>query len=136
LQTRLLTVLNLPLFDRVHELSILFDRCSLRQIQEIFPHVVHSIFGINGNPLGWGLRTTTLENNPLHFQTLYQFFGVCGPWMHLCHRLLLDQYKFDLDINLLPVSGGDGYNPFPASKSFPFQAKFVSMLQSGQNPQF
>jgi len=96
LQTRLLTVLNLPLFDRVHELSILFDRCSLRQIQEIFPHVVHSIFGINGNPLGWGLRTTTLENNPLHFQTLHQFFGVCGPWMHLCHRLLLDQYKFDL----------------------------------------
>ncbi|EDV49457.1 sphingomyelin phosphodiesterase 4 [Drosophila erecta] len=117
LSSRLLTVLSLPLFERVHELSILFDRCSLRQVQEIFPHIVHSIFGISSNPLGWGLRTTTLENNPLHFQTLQQFFGVCGPWMHVCHRLLLDQYKFELDINLLP-------------------AKFVSLLQNGQNPRF
>ncbi|XP_017083915.1 sphingomyelin phosphodiesterase 4 [Drosophila eugracilis] len=117
LSSRLLTVLSLPLYDRVHELSILFDRCSVRQIQEIFPHVVHSIFGINGNPLGWGLRTTTMENNQLHFQILQQFFGVSGPWMHLCHRLLLDQCKFELDINLLP-------------------AKFVSLLQSGQNPRF
>ncbi|XP_017062205.1 sphingomyelin phosphodiesterase 4 [Drosophila ficusphila] len=117
LSSRLLTVLSLPLLDRLHELSILFDRCSLRQIQDIFPHIVHSIFGINGNPLGWGLRTTTLENSPMQFQTLHQFFGVCGPWMHLCHRLLLDQCKFELDVNLLP-------------------AKFVSMLQSGQNPRF
>eukprot|EP00099_Drosophila_melanogaster_P022605 NP_650124.1 uncharacterized protein Dmel_CG6962 [Drosophila melanogaster] len=117
LSSRLLTVLSLPLFERVHELSILFDRCSLRQVQEIFPHVVHSIFGIDGNPLGWGLRTTTLENNPVQFQTLHQFFGVCGPLMHVCHRLLVDQYKFELDINLLP-------------------AKFVSLLQNGQNPSF
>ncbi|KAH8383164.1 hypothetical protein KR009_007128, partial [Drosophila setifemur] len=116
-QSRVLTVLSLPLLERLQKLSILFDRCSMRQIQEIFPHIVHSIFGINGNPLGWGLRTTTLENNPLQFQTLHQFFGVCGHWMHLCHRLLADQCKFELDIGLLP-------------------AKFVSMLQAGQNPMF
>ncbi|KAH8340880.1 hypothetical protein KR059_009142, partial [Drosophila kikkawai] len=116
-QTRLLTVLSLPLMDRLHELTILFDRCSVRQIQEVFPHIVHSVFGINGNPLGWGLRTTTQENSAMHFQALSHFFGVCGPWMHLCHRLLADQYKFEVDINLLP-------------------AKFVAMLQSGQNSMF
>ncbi|KAH8291911.1 hypothetical protein KR054_002124, partial [Drosophila jambulina] len=116
-QTRLLTVLSLPLMDRLHELTILFDRCSVRQIQEVFPHIVHSVFGINGNPLGWGLRTTTQENNAMHFQALNHFFGVCGPWMHLCHRLLADQYKFELDITLLP-------------------AKFVAMLQAGQNSMF
>ncbi|XP_017105027.2 sphingomyelin phosphodiesterase 4 [Drosophila bipectinata] len=117
LGSRVLTVLSLPLLERLQELSILFDRCSLRQIQEIYPHIVHSVFGINGNPLGWGLRTTTLENNPLQFQMLHQFFGICGSWMHLCHRLLADQCKFELDVSLLP-------------------AKFVSMLQAGQNPMF
>lgn len=117
LSSRVLSVLSLPLLERIQELSILFDRCSLRQIQEIYPHIVHSVFGINGNPLGWGLRTTTLENNPLQFQVLHQFFGICGSWMHLCHRLLADQCKFELDVSLLP-------------------AKFVSMLQAGQNPMF
>lgn len=100
----MLSVLSLPLLERIQELSILFDRCSLRQIQEIYPHIVHSVFGINGNPLGWGLRTTTLENNPLQFQVLRQFFGICGSWMHLCHRLLADQCKFELDVSLLPVN--------------------------------
>lgn len=96
-------MLNLPLLDKLQQLELLFERCTVRQIQEIFPVIVHSIFGINGNPLGWGLRTTTMENASHYFHRLQQFLGVNGIWMHICHRLLNETTKFEIDINLLPV---------------------------------
>ncbi|EDW85099.1 uncharacterized protein Dwil_GK14473 [Drosophila willistoni] len=117
LSSRVLMVLGMPLMERIHELTILFDSCNGRQLQTVYPHIVHSIFGINGNPIGWGLRTTTQENSPHYFHILQQFFGVRGPWMHMCHKILNDATKFELDVNLLP-------------------RKFVSMLQAGQNPMF
>ncbi|XP_022216123.2 sphingomyelin phosphodiesterase 4 [Drosophila obscura] len=114
---RVLAVLRYPPVERVHELLMLMERCSLRELQEIFPHIVHFIFGVNGNPLGWGLRTTTPESGMNVYKTLEQFFSVCGPWMNVCHRLLAEQAKFEMDINLLPV-------------------KLVTMLQTGQSPMF
>ncbi|KAM8705739.1 hypothetical protein ACLKA7_010098 [Drosophila subpalustris] len=112
LNSHILAVLGLPLLDRLLQLEILFERCTVRQIQEIYPLIVHSIFGINGNVLGWGLRTTTMENAPHYFNRLQHFFGVNGVWMHVCHRLLSETTKFDIDINLLP-------------------RKFIGMLQAG-----
>ncbi|XP_034114645.1 sphingomyelin phosphodiesterase 4 [Drosophila albomicans] len=112
LNSHILAVLNLPLIDKIQQLELLFERCTVRQIQEIFPLIVHSIFGLNGNILGWGLRTTTMENAPHYFTTLQRFFGVRGVWMHICHRLLNETTKFDIDINLLP-------------------RKFIAMLQAG-----
>lgn len=97
-------MLSLPLLDKLQQLEILFERCTVRQIQEIFPVIVHSIFGINGNPLGWGLRTTTMENASHYFNRLQHFLGVNGIWMHICHRLLNETTKFEIEINLLPVS--------------------------------
>ncbi|XP_030376210.1 sphingomyelin phosphodiesterase 4 isoform X2 [Scaptodrosophila lebanonensis] len=102
LHNRILTVLSFPLMERLQELSIMFERCTARQIQEIYPMIVHSIFGINGNALGWGLRTTTIENGPHYFNALHQFFGVTGPFMNICHRLLNETTKFAIDISLLP----------------------------------
>ncbi|KAH8414053.1 hypothetical protein KR222_003373, partial [Zaprionus bogoriensis] len=111
-QSHILAVLGLPLLERLQQLEILFERCTVRQIQEIFPVIVHSIFGINGNALGWGLRTTTLENASHYFSRLQDFLGVNGIWMHICHRLLNETTKFEIDIGLLP-------------------RKFIGMLQAG-----
>ncbi|BFF89069.1 sphingomyelin phosphodiesterase 4 [Drosophila madeirensis] len=114
---RVLLVLRYPPVERVHELIMLMERCSLRELQEIFPHIVHHMFGVNGNPLGWGLRTTTPESGINVYKILEQFFGMCGTWMIVCHRLLAEQSKFDIDISLLP-------------------GKMVTMLQTGQSPLF
>ncbi|XP_030572125.1 sphingomyelin phosphodiesterase 4 [Drosophila novamexicana] len=112
INSHILTVLSLPLLDKLPQLELLFDRCTVRQIEEIYPLIVHSIFGINGNSLGWGLRITTMENASHYFNRLQHFLGVNGIWMHVCHRLLNETTKFDIDINLLP-------------------RKFISMLQAG-----
>ncbi|TDG52183.1 hypothetical protein AWZ03_001464 [Drosophila navojoa] len=112
INSHILAVLSLPVIDRLSQLELLFDRCTIRQIQDIYPLIVHSIFGVTGNPVGWGLRTTTLENSMLSYNKLHQFFAVNGIWMHICHRLLNETTKFDIDINLLP-------------------RKFISMLQGG-----
>lgn len=103
MQSHILAVLSLPLLDKLAQLELLFDRCTIRQIQDIYPLIVHSIFGVNSNPLGWGLRTTTLENAVHSYNRLHQFFAVNGIWMHICHRLLNETTKFEIDINLLPV---------------------------------
>ncbi|ALC47309.1 CG6962 [Drosophila busckii] len=112
MQSHILNVLNLPLMDKLLQLEILFERCTLRQIQELFPLIVHSMFGINGHVLGWGLRTTTMENAPHYFNRLQHFLGVHGIWMQICHKLLNETTKFEIDINLLP-------------------RKFIGMLQAG-----
>ncbi|XP_017144069.1 sphingomyelin phosphodiesterase 4 [Drosophila miranda] len=114
---RVLSAQRLSPLEQVRDLLMLMERCSLRELQEIFPHIVHYIFGVNGNPLGWGLRTTTPESGMNVYKTLEQFFGVCGPWMIVCHKLLAEQAKFEIDISRLPV-------------------KLVTMLQTGQSPMF
>lgn len=97
-------LLNYPLVDRCPELGILIDRCSIRELQEVFPCIVNSIFGINSGGLGWGLRTTTKENSPQVFDILLNFFTPLGPMFRLCYRLLNDAFKFELSIDMLPVS--------------------------------
>ncbi|KAH8267033.1 hypothetical protein KR018_001909 [Drosophila ironensis] len=101
LNSRVLKIMNLPLTKRIIELTKMFEDFPVRQLQEIFPQLVHSMFGINGNPVGWGLRTTT-KNEVKEFDSLQKFFGVTGPWMRMCHSLLADHCKFELDVNLLP----------------------------------
>ncbi|XP_073824716.1 sphingomyelin phosphodiesterase 4 isoform X2 [Musca autumnalis] len=99
---RILELLSFPLFDRCHELNILFDRCNLRELQELFPTIINSVFGIGTGGLGWGLRTTTKENSAPCFDILYNFFSPMGPMFRLCYRLLNDQIKFDLALEHLP----------------------------------
>lgn len=103
-QNRILELLSFPLFDRCHELNILFDRCNLRELQELFPTIVKSVFGIGTGGLGWGLRTTTKENSAPCFDILYNFFSPMGPMFRLCYNLLNDQIKFEMSLEHLPVS--------------------------------
>lgn len=122
LQNRILEVLAYPqLESRCSELSFLFDRCSLRELQDIFPTIVHSIFGVGsaGSPgcIGWGLRVTTKENSPTCFDLLHNFFHPLGPMFRLCYRLLNDAIKFEFSRELLPL-------------------KVAEMMQSGQYSMF
>ncbi|KAH8274422.1 hypothetical protein KR018_010105, partial [Drosophila ironensis] len=113
---RVLKVLGLPLLKRIFELTKMFERFPVRQLREIFPQLVYSMFGLNGNPAGWGLRTTT-DYEEKEFECLMKFFGVTGPWMRLCHSLVAEPGKFELDVCMLPP-------------------KFVEMLGTGTNPVF
>lgn len=88
---------------RCPELGLLVDRCSIRELQDVYPAIVSSIFSSNGGT-GWGLRTTTRETNPHDFDVLYNFFIPLGPMFRLCYRLLNDAIKFELNTEILPVS--------------------------------
>ncbi|KAI8129032.1 Sphingomyelin phosphodiesterase 4 [Lucilia cuprina] len=114
---RILELLSFPLLDRCTELNILFERCNLRELQEIFPSIVQSVFGIGTGGLGWGLRATTKENSPQCFDMLHNFFSPMGPMFRLCYRLLNEAIKFELSLEQLPH-------------------KLVELLQSGQYNMF
>nr|XP_013101708.1 unnamed protein product [Stomoxys calcitrans] len=99
---RILELLSFPIMERCSELNMLFDICNLRELQELFPTIVNSVFGIGTGGLGWGLRATTKENSPQCFEMLYNFFAPMGPMFRLCYRLLNDAIKFELSLEHLP----------------------------------
>ncbi|XP_067637109.1 sphingomyelin phosphodiesterase 4 [Eurosta solidaginis] len=102
LGNRIMELLNYPITDRCVELTQLFERCSLRELQDIFPAIIQSVFGIGSGGLGWGLRATTKENSPMCFDILHEFFSPVGPMLRLCYRLLNEAIKFDFNLDLLP----------------------------------
>lgn len=109
-------LLNYPLIHRCPELTLLIDRCSIKQLQDIFPTLIRSIFGDNQST-GWGIRTITPNTAPHEFQVLYNFFIPLGPMFRLCYRLLNDALKFEIPISCLPD-------------------KMRQMLESGRYPNF
>ena len=126
------------MLDRCTELNILFDRGNLRELQEVFPKIVQSVFGVGTGGLGWGLRATTKENAPPCFEMLHNFFAPMGPMFRLCYRLLNEAIKFELPLDQLPVSGEIYFSIFLISISVPYslQHKLVELLQSGQYNMF
>ncbi|KAL5290436.1 SMPD4 family protein [Megaselia abdita] len=122
LGNRVLELLNYPVTERCIQLGILFDKCSIRELQIIFPTLMNSIFGISTRGIGWGLRTTTKENSLVIqsgsvFDILCDFFSPLGPIYRLCYRLLHEQIKFEFDLSLLPC-------------------KMVEMIRNGHYPVF
>uniref|UniRef100_A0A1B0CLM3 Sphingomyelin phosphodiesterase 4 n=2 Tax=Lutzomyia longipalpis TaxID=7200 RepID=A0A1B0CLM3_LUTLO len=111
---RFMEILALPLRDRCQELTFLIDRCSLKELQEIFPILVHSIF-LSNNGIGWGLRSVVANMSSYEFNILYEFFLPLGPMFRLCYKLLNDTLKFDVPISSLPI-------------------KMRQMLESGRYP--
>lgn len=100
----------MPIVHRCAELGLLIDRCSLKDLQLFYPQLVQSIFGSSasldgsGSTIGWGLRTVTGLSNAHEFDVLYSFFIPLGPMFRLCYRLLGDGIKFDVPVEMLPVS--------------------------------
>uniref|UniRef100_A0A336LQY2 CSON001502 protein n=1 Tax=Culicoides sonorensis TaxID=179676 RepID=A0A336LQY2_CULSO len=100
---RILDILNLPLIHRCPELCLIIDRASLKELQEIFPVLINSIFGLPGGSVGWGLRTTQQQINQQEFEILYNFFIPLGPMFRMLYRLLSDPIKFEVPIGFLPM---------------------------------
>lgn len=103
-QNRVLELLNYPILERCNQLESLFNECNIRELQDIFPNVVQSVFGIGDRGIGWGLRTTTKNSAPQFFDTLFAFFAPMGPLFQICYRLLNDAIKFEMNLDQLPVS--------------------------------
>ncbi|XP_065075055.1 sphingomyelin phosphodiesterase 4 [Ochlerotatus camptorhynchus] len=101
-QTRVLEILSLPPMMRCPELGLLIDRASLKELQDIYPTLINSVFGLNGGT-GWGLRVMTRDTHPHDFDVLYNFFiPIGGPMFRMCYRLLNDSLKYELPISYLP----------------------------------
>lgn len=116
ISARFLEVLTFPIIHRCPELGMLIDRCSTKQLQDNFPILIRSIFGLDGGA-GWGFRTVTKLMNPHEFQILYNFFIPLGPMFRLCYRLLNDSLKFEVPIAYIPE-------------------KMRNLLESGRYPLF
>lgn len=104
IMTQFYSCLNLPLHDRILELTKLIDRASPnKDLQAIFPQLVSNIFAPYGQN-GWNLRQITFETNRYEYQTLLSFLEPLGPMFRLCYKLLSDpQLKYNLPINTLPI---------------------------------
>ncbi|RVE53067.1 hypothetical protein evm_002365 [Chilo suppressalis] len=96
--------LNLPLQDKINELTRLIDQSSPnKDLQALFPQLISSIFSTTFNN-GWGLRSLTFDANRYEFELLLNFFEPQGPIFRLCYKLLSDpQLKYSLPLNLLPI---------------------------------
>ncbi|KAL4710747.1 hypothetical protein ACJJTC_004392 [Scirpophaga incertulas] len=104
LTTQFYTCLNMPLHDKVHELTRIIDQSSPnKELQALFPQLINNIFSTSiGN--GWGLRSITFDCNRYEFELLLGFFEPLGPVFRLCYKLLSDtQLKYKLSLNLLPI---------------------------------
>lgn len=93
----------MPLPNKISELTFIIQRCGIKELQDIFPALVSSIFGdLNG--LGWNLRLITREQNLTEFEWLYSFLNPMGGAMfEMCYKLLNDTIKFDVPLSSLPV---------------------------------
>ncbi|XP_026461722.1 sphingomyelin phosphodiesterase 4-like [Ctenocephalides felis] len=92
-------VLSTPIQFRCHRLNAMINSYHPRDLQNIFPQLVDSIFNSRGGQ-GWGLRVITQSSN--EFDLLHDFFSPLGPFLRLCYRLLDDNIKFLLPISYLP----------------------------------
>lgn len=92
-------MLSLPLVERVQELTLIIQRCSIKELEDIFPILVKSIF----EDQGWHLRLITRERNQVEFEWLFSFLYPMGHMFDLCYKLLIDAIKFDVPLTNLPV---------------------------------
>ncbi|XP_015116625.1 sphingomyelin phosphodiesterase 4 [Diachasma alloeum] len=99
---RMRAYLNLPLPERCRELAVLIDESSTTELQNVFPLLIDSIFGVTNN-VGWGLHSINLRRHPQEYEILSNFLGPQGPIFSLCYKLLPDCYlKYDFPVSYLP----------------------------------
>jgi hypothetical protein len=85
LQTRISDILNYPLAERISQLRYCIGTAPIKDLQAFYPTLVSSIFGVNQNHLGWGLRTITTASP--EYYLLYSFFNPHEAFFHLIYRL-------------------------------------------------
>lgn len=82
---------------------MLIETLSLKELQDLFPTLIHSIFGCGDAGVGWGLRIILEKFNPEVYHPLYSFFNPHGPMFRLCYRLLNDTIKYEIPLSFLPL---------------------------------
>ncbi|XP_031768338.2 sphingomyelin phosphodiesterase 4 [Galleria mellonella] len=103
LMSQFYTCLNLPLQEKLAELTRIIDTGPSKDLQIIFPQLVNNIFASTFSN-GWGLRTITFDGNRYDFEALIRFLEPLGPIFRLCYKLLSDSLlKYNLPINVLPL---------------------------------
>ncbi|KAM3963113.1 sphingomyelin phosphodiesterase 4 [Aphomia sociella] len=103
LMSQFYTCLNLPLQEKLAELTRIIDTGSIKDLQVLFPQLVSNIFSSTFSN-GWGLRTITFDTNRYEFEALICFLEPLGPIFRLCYKLLSDSLlKYNLPINVLPL---------------------------------
>jgi Mitochondrial-associated sphingomyelin phosphodiesterase len=100
IQTRLVDILNLPLLDRISQLRYCVETAPLKDLQAFFKTLVHHIFGLNSNNIGWGLRAITTTSPEYYY--LYSFFNPHEAFFRLLYRLQSGYVKFDVNFQELP----------------------------------
>ncbi|XP_061383261.1 sphingomyelin phosphodiesterase 4 [Danaus plexippus] len=98
------TCLNLPLPERILELTRIIDQSSPnKELQVLFPQLISNIFSPSLHN-GWNLRQITIEGNRYEYEVLLSFLEPQGPIFRLCYKLLSDSHlKYNLPLNLLPL---------------------------------
>lgn len=81
---------------------MLLDRCSVKDLQNVFPTLLDNIFGTTGG-VSWGIRNITLNNT--EFETVHHFLAPLGPVFRLIYRLLDSTIKYEYNSSYLPVRG-------------------------------
>lgn len=104
LQSQFYSTLNLPLQEKLVELTRIVDQSSPnKDLQAIFPQLVNNIFSTSFSN-GWGLKNITLDTYRYEYEALTSFFGPQGPMLRLCYKLLTDpQLKYNIPLSSLPV---------------------------------
>ena len=114
---------------------MLIETLSLKELQDMFQVLIHSIFGVADAGVGWGLRVVLEKFNPEVFYPLYSFFNVHGPMFRLCYRLLNDTIKYEIPLSFLPfqlrqiLESGKKYSSFYSDliNIDPFRRQIVSL---------
>lgn len=89
---------------RCRELTSLLSCGNIRDLQQIFPLLIDSIFGPRGT-LCWSLRTVVVDNNTYEYNLLQEFLSPCGPLFKLIYNLLRESHvKYEFSVAFLPVS--------------------------------
>nr|XP_002130431.1 sphingomyelin phosphodiesterase 4-like [Ciona intestinalis] len=90
------------LSEKCKELTKIIDENTPKTLHHIYPHLIHTMFGII-TP-GWGIPHINPRQHALEFNLLRNFFGVDGPMLRLVHKLQGESIllRYDFPLNILP----------------------------------
>lgn len=80
---------------------MIVETCSMKELQDAYPQLINSIFGVPDGSPGWGLRIVTERD--IEFNLMYQFFNPHSSFFRMIYRLMKDTIKYDIPISYLPL---------------------------------
>ncbi|OXB64669.1 hypothetical protein ASZ78_008745 [Callipepla squamata] len=96
---------NKPFAQRCHDLETVIEEFPAKELHDIFPWLVESIFGsLDGIIVGWNLRCLQGRTNPTEYSVALDFLDPSGPMMKLVYKLQAEEYRYDFPVSYLPNS--------------------------------